>query len=170
MSRCLSMTTYQRLSAISLMLLCIGGCRSTGSAPSAVDPQAAGSTEVGGPPGDEIQRELIAGLPKQIADHCHKNKQAMIDSVKDLRFVPNKRVLMNTVNGGYKVIEIDGTLYWPYRSKAEGHDPSAGEPFGVTMTNDPTVNDDREAKYEFLAAGPWENLLGFTIRVDCEEF
>jgi hypothetical protein len=77
----------------------------------------------------------------------------MIDSVKDLRFVPNKRLLVNTLNGGYKVIEIDGTLYWPYRSKAEGHDPTAGEPFGVTMANDPTMNDDHEAKYEFLA-GP----------------
>jgi hypothetical protein len=161
---------YQRLCAIALMLLCLGGCRSKGSTASGAGAEAAGSTEVGGPPDDEIQRELIAGLPKQIADHCHKNKQAMIDSVKDLRFVPSKRVLMNTLNGGYKVIEIDGTLYWPYRSKAEGHDPSAGEPFGVTMDNDPTIHDDREAKYEFLAFGPWENLLGFTINGDCEEF
>ena len=169
MSRCLSMTTYQRLGAISLMLLCIGGCRSTGSTPSAADPQAAGSTEVGGPPGDEIQRMLIAGLRKPIADHCHKNKQAMIDSVKDLRFVPNKRVLMKGLNGGI-YFEIDGTLYWPYRSKAEGHDPSAGEPFGVSMTNDPRINqDDREAKWEFTGFGPWERLIGIWINGDCEE-
>jgi hypothetical protein len=112
---------------------------------------------------------LIAGLPKQIADHCHKNKQAMIDSVKYLRFVPNKRVLKKGL-GGDIYFEIDGTLYWPYRSKEEGHDPSAGEPFGVSMANDPTMKDDREAKYVFTGFGPWGTLLGVWINGECEEF
>jgi hypothetical protein len=123
------------------------------------DSQTAGSALVGGPSQGEVQSQLVAGLPQYISQYCAKDKDEMLSSEKSIRYKLVSRDLLNTVNG-HKVIRVNGTLYWSYWSKAASLDPSAGNPLSILMTDDPEMNPDHAAKWEFLGFGPWSDILG----------
>jgi hypothetical protein len=148
----------RRLRAISVALVFVAGCHSSGSSGS------------DGPSEDEVTQDLIAGLPHYINKHCTVDKANMLASVKDVRYTIQKQDLLNTINGKYQVIRLDGTLYWSYANKAAGHDPSAGTQLNILMTNDPTTNPDRTDKWEFLTFGPWSEILQFGNGKNCEFF
>jgi hypothetical protein len=122
-----------------------------------------------GPSESEIQSDLITNLPKYISTYCHKDKAAMLNSVSSIRYKVKKREVSNTVDG-YPLIQITGTLYWSYKSKESGEDPSAGEELTVIMTKNSHINQNHTDKWDFLAMGPWSYMLMFEQDRNCEGF
>jgi hypothetical protein len=160
MSRFHYLMSIMCLCAVSLALVSLTGCQSKGASQSSGDSQPAGSSENDGPTQEEIQRELIAGLPTYITQHCAADKANMLNSVKSIRYIVKRQALLNTLDGGHKVIRIEGTLYWSYESKEIGTNSSAGNLQNFVMTNDPSSTPDHQERWEFLGVGPWSDIVG----------
>jgi hypothetical protein len=159
------------LCAMTLILICLTGCHAKGSSQSSsTASRAVGSVQDDGPSAEEVERDLIAGLPQYINQYCATGKLPLLASLKSIRYQPGTWTLVNTVNGSHRIITTSGTLFWDYKSKALHLNPSAGTPLNVSVTNDPSQNVDHLERWEFFAFGPWADALDFTFDKNCQRF
>lgn len=146
--------------AIPLLFLCLAGCQSHGPA-AANSISLSNSSSIVGPSEDDIEKDFIKNLPPYISEHCKGNKQVLLDSLKSIKYKIRSNQLINDFKTE-QIVRIYGTLYWPFRDKALGIDPSTGSRLVVDMTNKDAADPDRTIKWDFLAFGPYSEVLSFT--------
>ena len=154
-----------------LLSLCLAGCKA--HAPAADSTSPANASSAVGPSQDDIQKSLIKELPPYISEHCKGNKQALLDSVPSIKYKLRTNELVNDFHT-YQVVRSYGTLYWAFKDKALGVDPSIGSRQVVMMSNEGAADPDRTIKWAFLGFGPYSEMLTFTqdkhIGVTCDGF
>jgi hypothetical protein len=97
-------------------------------------------------------------LPPYINQHCKGDKQALLDSLKSIKYQLRTTELVNDFHT-FQVVRSYGNLYWGLYDKAAGVDPSVGSRLVVIMTNEGAADPDRTIKWKFNGFGPYSDLL-----------